>query len=355
MRTNIYYWKCDNDIPIKEKLIYNKKYSVAPIEKLVKEIFYYHFGKKPDRIKPADNMGNHYVYFVSLDNQQYVFRSDDGKLDDDYLEVEEIVMQFAKGAGIPVPEVLITDTTREKFSVNYQISKRVKGQNMAKFFNEGKLQKDKISQQLGMLVAKLHSIKTKGFGFFNTVRLKETGKLIGLDKSNKQYFYKKLVDHIEFLIKVEFLNRKEASEIMNLIEKYDKHLEIKQGVLVHKDITFWNLVGTEDKINAIVDWDDVISGDPVDDIAIMRCFYKDDVFLPFLEGYRQVKSLPSDFHIRLNLYVIRNMIWKAVFRIYMGYMKMDSENKRLNMDKTKTLWQFTRDQLFNAVKDLRNS
>ena len=38
---------------------------------------------------------------------------------------------------------------------------------------------------------------------------------------------------------------------------------------------------------------DVVVGDPVDDLSIVRCFYEDDVFLPVLDGYREVSELPE--------------------------------------------------------------
>jgi len=40
MRTNIYYWKCDNPLSVKEKLVYNGKYKLADITDTVNNSIY---------------------------------------------------------------------------------------------------------------------------------------------------------------------------------------------------------------------------------------------------------------------------------------------------------------------------
>ena len=106
-------------------------------------------------------------------------------------------------------------------------------------------------------------------------------------------------------------------------------------------------------MNGIVDWDDVISGDPGDDLAVVRCFYGDDIFVPLLEGYKEITPLPNDFYPRLWLYMIRNMLWKAVFRTFMKYFELDTKITLLNRDTKGTLKEFTRSQLFFGVNKLK--
>ncbi|HAN09780.1 MAG TPA: hypothetical protein DCP90_04115 [Clostridiales bacterium] len=51
MRENIYYWKCDNPLPIEEKWVYNDKYTLSDISDVVEKIAVYHFGKKPTKVE----------------------------------------------------------------------------------------------------------------------------------------------------------------------------------------------------------------------------------------------------------------------------------------------------------------
>lgn len=353
MRTNIYYWKCDNPLPVEEKLVYNDKYKLADITDTVREIAIHHFKKKPTKVASTGSSGNHYAYHIIYPDRTIFFRSDDGKIDDDYMDAEKAAMDLARKHGVPVPKVYATDTSKKKFPVRYQLMEKVAGESMKVFFQDGTLEKEKVSREVGRHLAKLHSIKLDGFGFFNTNILRNKNKIIGLDKTNKEYFDKKLQDHLKYLQDTTFLTGKEVKEIEKLIDKFKKHLDIKQGYMVHKDVAYWNMVGTPKKVNAIVDWDDVISGDPIDDLAVERCFYGEDVFNPLLEGYKEITSLPGDFYPRLWLYLIRNMLWKAVFRIFMKYMDMDVKVSLLNRSKDKSLKEFTYEQLYLGIDGLK--
>jgi len=352
MRTNIYYWKCDNPLSIKDKLVYNDKYRLADITDTVKEIANHHFKEDPKEIKSTGSSGNHYAYHIIYPDRTIFFRSDDGKIDDDYMDAEKAAMDLARKNGVPVPKVYATDTSKKNFPIRYQLMEKVSGKSMKVFYQDGSLDRTKVSRQVGRHLAKLHSIKLEGFGFFNTQILRKNNKIIGLDKTNREYFNKKLVNHLKYLQDKSFLKAKEVKQIEELIDKFKKHLDIKQGYMVHKDVAYWNMVGTPNKVNAIVDWDDVISGDPIDDLAVERCFYGEDVFDPLLEGYKEVVKLPDDFYPRLWLYLIRNMLWKAVFRIFMGYFDMTVKVSLLNRSKDKSLREFTHDQLFLGINEL---
>jgi aminoglycoside phosphotransferase (APT) family kinase protein len=353
MRTNIYYWKCDNPLPVEEKLVYNDKYRLADISDMVRAVARFHFNDEPMRVEPSGVSGNHYAYVITYPDREVFFRSDDGKIDDDYMDAEEAAMNLAGNSNVPVPQVFVTDTTKKLSPVRYQLMGNVSGENMKNFFQDGTLDKIGVSRDVGRYLANLHSIELDGFGFFNTEILKKEGRITGLNRTNREYFDTKLEDHLRYLRDTQFLTREEEHDIERLIGAFGAHLNIPRGRMVHKDIAFWNMVGTPTRVNAIVDWDDVISGDPIDDLAVMRCFYNEDIFIPLLEGYREVTPLPDDFYPRLWLYVIRNMLWKAVFRSFMKYFELDAKSAILNQDKKSTLKEFTHNQLSLAVNELK--
>ena len=122
---------------------------------------------------------------------------------------------------------------------------------------------------------------------------------------------------------------------------------------MHKDIAFWNIHGTRDRITGITDWDDVVLDDPVDDLSILRCFYEDDVLIPVLDGYREVRPLPEDFWPRFWLYMLRNMLWKVVIRIDMGYFDIQGEFFIRNQDNQEDFRRFTYERLYTPVQELR--
>ena len=121
MRTDIYYWKCDNPLPEAEKLVYNDKYRLADVSELVSQIAKQHFGAAPRCVEPTGSEGNHYTYIIRYPDRSVFFRADDGKIDDDYMDAEAAAMALARRHGIFVPVVYATDTSHSKFPIRYQL------------------------------------------------------------------------------------------------------------------------------------------------------------------------------------------------------------------------------------------
>lgn len=353
MRTDIYYWKCDNPLSVEEKLIYNDKYRLADISELVRAIALDHFRKDPIAVEPTGSAGNHYTYLIKYEDQTVFFRADDGKSDDDYMAAECAAMELASSHGVPVPRVYATDTSKSLYPVRFQLMEKVPGENLNTFYQNETLDRSAVGRQVGRHLAAMHQIKLDGFGFFNTDVLRSEHRILGLDHSHGDYFYKRFQVHLRYIRDNKFLCSDETREIEELVDRHAQLLSLDRGSLVHKDIAFWNLVGTPSRVNAIVDWDDVIVGDPVDDLAIMKCFYHDDVFGPVLEGYQEVVALPEHFYPKLWLFLLRNMLWKTVIRIFMGYFEMKGDFFLLSRDNRTSLQQFTYDRLHLAVNELR--
>jgi len=353
MRNNIYYWKCDNSLSVEEKLVYNDKYHLADITDLVRQIVINQFKKVPSFIEAVGNSGNHYAYRIHYPDQVIFFRSDDGKIDDDYMDAEAAALKLVRAAGVPVPEVIITDTSMKIFPVRYQILENIAGENLSGLYQSGSLDRTATATQLGRFLGQMHQVNVDGFGFINTDQLRKSQHIVGLCSTNTEYFHTRLDEHLKFLQDTKFLRSDEIKLIQDMIHKHEDHLQLAKGSLVHKDIAYWNLVGTADQINAIVDWDDVISGDPIDDLAVVRCFYQDDVFLPMLSGYGEVRELPDDFEVKLALYLVRNMIWKTVFRTNMKYFDFKEKEDLLNREDGKPLRQFTYERLYQGLDALK--
>src|SRR5205814_185714 len=94
---------------------------------------------------------------------------------------------------------------------------------------------------------------------------------------------------------------------------------LASGCLVHKDLALWNILGTETRIAAFIDWDDAISGDPLDDLSLLGCFYDGSIIARALAGYSSIRPLPDEYRRRFWLHLLRNMIVKAVIRVGAGY------------------------------------
>ena len=355
MRTDAYYWKCDNPLPVEEKLKYNDKYRLADITPLVRRAAEHHFRETPQAILSTGSAGNHYAYEVRFADRTLFFRADDGKTDDDYMLAEECAMRLARAQGVPAPRVHVTDVSLSLVPVRYQFIEWLADPPLRRYDQQGALDRAAVGRQLGRHTARLHRIRLAGFGFLNTEALQRGGEPAGLDASNRAYFQKKLPDHLRFLRDAQFLPPQVLDEIERLLARHDRLLDLPRGSLLHKDLAFWNVLGSHDRITAIIDWDDAVIGDPVDDIAIVKCFYGPDVIGPFLEGYRETAPLPDDFEARLSLYLLRNMLWKAVIRIFMRYFDMTGDFFILGPENRTSLRQFTLDRIMEGLAGLRRA
>ncbi len=352
-RSDIYYWKCDNVLPDREKLICNDKQAVADIGPVVRDIAQDYFGKNNLTVTACNGAGNHYTYIIKNNDGEFFFRADGGKLDDDYMDAEGAAMELVRKRGVKVPEVYHWDVSLDKYPIRYQLMELVRGECLNNYYQSQTLDRTQIGREVGRLLAKMHQVKLDGFGFFNTNILRTKNKIVGLDNKNRDYFCKQLDNHIKCLRDTDFLATAEVAEIESLIEKHGHLLDIGQGSVVHKDIAFWNMIGTENKVNAIIDWDDVIIGDPADDISVMKCFYNGDVLGPVYEGYEEVTKISDKFKARTSLYLVRNMLWKSVIRTKLNYFDKKKDFFLINDDNKSSLKEFTYNRLRQGIEELK--
>jgi Ser/Thr protein kinase RdoA (MazF antagonist) len=125
--------------------------------------------------------------------------------------------------------------------------------------------------------------------------------------------------HLAFLTEKGLIEAEQAAEFGRALRDYPESLQCTGGVLVHKDLALWNILGAPDKITAFIDWDDAVSGDVMDDVSLLACFHEGPVIAQVLAGYAEIRSLPADYCRRFWLHLLRNMIMKAVIRVGAGY------------------------------------
>ena len=91
-----------------------------------------------------------------------------------------------------------------------------------------------------------------------------------IGSAHADYFHLRLDEHLSFLVARSFLTAKQRDDIVSEIENHRSLLQLASGCLVHKDLALWNVLGTRDHIAAFIDFDDAISGDPMDDLSLIR-------------------------------------------------------------------------------------
>lgn len=326
MRNNIFYWKCDCDLaPEKKKsLFFADKYDNGERAKLAHAIAERFLGCAADKCEALKADGNHFTYLIRGRGQAFFLRADDGLSDDDYMLAESAVMNLLHAKNLPVPRVFATDVSLKDFPCRYQVMEFMDLPCLNNFYKNNELDSHKIARESGKFLAALHNNKFGGFGFIDTRALAKDGSLRGLDASLRAYFNKCLQDHLAYLRDQSLLTASSVKNIESLFAKHEPLLNISRGSLLHRDFAYWNLLGTRDTIGAVIDWDDCVIGDPADDFGILNCFLEEEQMNAALLEYFRPAPCDEGFQCRIWLHTLRNMLWKAMIRHYMGYFNKGS-------------------------------
>lgn len=319
-RSSTYYWKCDRPAafhgtasrPVEQRY-----------ERELLELLRHRFPGKPLSLRPSAAQGNHIAWHVSLDGSELFARLEDGPERDDFLEVESRLLQEVRALGVPAPQVFETDASRQSVPFAWQLLETIPCEDLNRLHRAGSLDGPRAARKIGAAVARWQSCQPPGFGPFDPATLRRSGSLAGFHARYEDYFRLHLERHLEFLVARAFLPASGATAIQEEIERHRSLLELERGCLVHKDLALWNILGTDQEVAAFIDWDDAISGDPLDDLSLLACFHDRAFLTAAFEGYQSVRPLPPDAWRRFWLHLLRNMLVKAVIRVGAGYFERD--------------------------------
>lgn len=331
-RNNIYYWKCDRPSSFFAIGEDDNDTITSSIEDDVYHLLKEYYGDDNFHLTPAGGQGNHITYLVKRNGEQRFIRLENGPENDDYMEVEAAIIRQVHELGIPTPSIYAVDSSRQKYAFAWQIMEYLAYPDLNKIFKSGELDSNTIMYDIGTYVAQWQHFATEGYGPYHSKILRSEGRLVGLLPTYRDYYMLNLEKHIAFLVQHGFLERETARNITKAVVSNADYLDITHGCLVHKDLALWNILGTKDKIKAVIDWDDAISGDPTDDLSLMGCFHSGAEINRMVKGYQSTKPLPESFLPRFWLHLLRNMLFKAVIRVGAGYFKKNDSFFLINSE-----------------------
>jgi fructosamine-3-kinase len=311
-RRDIYYWKCDR--PAAFHGTQSRGEEDANLASQLEQELQKYFNTKNVVLSPGAGQGNHLTWNAEVNGKAMFVRVENGPEKDGHLAVESALLDRVRAVGVVTPRVFGCDASRSRISFAWQALERIAAPDLNQWFKQGTLEVPKIAFEIGVAVAKWQTIKFEGFGVLDE-------KLRGYRASYVDYFHLRLDEHLRFLTEHGFLAN--AKEIREEIENHRALLELPQGCLVHKDLALWNILGARDQIAAFIDFDDAISGDPMDDLSLLACFHDTAFLHRAFEGYQSVRALPEHHLRRFWLHLLRNMIVKAVIRVGAGYFDRD--------------------------------
>lgn len=344
-RRDIYYWKCDRPAAFHGTAPRDER--EAQLVQPLTEALRAYFNTREINLQPALTQGNHVAFYAVIHGRCAFIRVEDGPERDGHLTVESVVLKHVRETGVRTPAVLGCDATRKRVPFAWQALERISSPDLNHWFKAGTLDLDSTAFQIGEAIAKWQNIVCTGFGSFDHA-------LSGGRSSYADYFHLRLDAHLHFLKTRGFL--KNTDEIRSVIEEHGALLSVDRGCLVHKDLALWNILGTQDRIDAFIDFDDAISGDPTDDLSLLACFHDAAFLRRAAEGYQSVRPLPAEYRRRLWLHLLRNMIVKAVIRVGAGYFERTDGFFLIGTGRSGAdLERTTRERLATAVHGLREN
>lgn len=339
-RQNMFYWQSDRPYTVDEiKTIFlDRKNDYKPSD--LTKAASHAMGEQIVLHDPINHGSVNIVCpFTTESGIEGVIRAHPKQIKNEYFYSEAEAMKLASTVGVPVPKTILVDDTRKTVPFDYMVTTRISGIVMKPAVLQNPSLYPVFLKQIGMYLAKLHSVKTQGYGFFDNEQAR-TGKLIGIDHSNEQHY-------LAALDLDEAFHMSNSSHIgIDLITKAFKVLKANIALarcdnpsIVHNDIADWNTVVDGDLVTGILDWDECFSGDPIFDFATTSLFYTDEHMEILKSGYQQISKLPNNYDKKFDLYVIRYVMSKSKIAIKQlntrqnDFMKQWLENavKKLNL------------------------
>lgn len=314
-RRDIYYWKCDRPAAFHGTQL--RGGADAEIAHQLEAELLQHFGTSDIVLSPGAGQGNHITWNAEVDGKALFIRVENGPEQDGHLATESAVLDRVRATGVRTPLVLGCDASRSRVSFAWQALERISAPDLNQWFKRGSLDVPRIAFNMGSAVARWQQITLDGFGVLDA-------DLRGYRSTYSDYFHLRLDEHLTFLVQRGFLTSMQREEIGKTIEDHRALLAISRGCLVHKDLALWNILGTPTEIAAFIDFDDAISGDPLDDLSLLACFHNAAFLQHAFAGYQSIRPLPEEYRRRFWLHLLRNMIVKAAIRVGAGYFERDS-------------------------------
>lgn len=281
--------------------------------------------------KPESWSTSHVIYIVTVAERErpVVIRANIGWGEPEtYMEVEKLITDKVATIGVPVNRILYVDVSRGQYPFDFQIQDMLDGSDIEGNFHGTRVEYDALSFDLGVFVAKWGALEYPGFGRLNPKDAAQ-GTLSGTKESMYDYMIVRLDEDLRYLADGGVISVSQADIIRKLFEEYRAVMQVKKGTLVQYDLADHNIMfdGSQ-TITGIFDWEAAVIGDPMLDLAsapTWKTFHPREAKL--IEGYRSVRSLPSFFREKMNIYRLRTMVWKMVYAIRAGILNADRKRK----------------------------
>lgn len=263
-------------------------------------------------------------YVVLDDGRELVLRLHPAGLKNAYFDVEALAMETARPV-VPTPKVI--GVFHDEPAYDFIVMEKMSGRNMHVYLQEHPESDELLVRAMGCTMAKLHTVKVSGYGFFDNERAK-SGELIGLHNSFRDHVLANLAENLSVIVNGGYLTQQQRTAVETLL-KDSELTRCDDPRLLHNDMADWNVLVDGENLTAVLDWDECFAGDPVADIACWSLFFSTKRLKKFLEGYAEITPLSNNFEEKLHLYRLRYIAAKMSLRYRKAEYQKDDIMKHL--------------------------
>jgi hygromycin-B 4-O-kinase len=230
--------------------------------------------------------------------------------------IEHWASRRLQEARLPSLNVAAFEVLPQSLPCPFLLMEEASGQTLTRFEDsETQAMPEPLLFELGRVLGTIHQIPGKGAGLLDCGSLEWPE---GLHARWRDYVSLRLDEHLRVCREIGAINDEESRKAIQYFEDANDLLNGASVRLLHGDPGHHNVFSDGQRITAIIDWEDALCGDPIFDIAYWGTFVRDEMRERFLDGYRSIEKLPSDFERRYWLYYLRVALSKTVHRFRFG-------------------------------------
>lgn len=244
---------------------------------------------------PARGSINYYL----IVNNAYVIRFDiTGKIVSRF-QSEALAYRYLCDSGVPVPEVVALDRSKELIPYEYLITTRLEGTPVIDSWSSlSAQQREQVACEAGRYLAVIHS---HTFDRFGKLRDLASGGFICWYDYSADYFHRYARQALDLgIIDISLRDR-----MQEILDQYRPLWDaVTKGSLVHSDYHFENILQHKGAVSGIIDFEWSYPGDPTIDLVV------EDLWeqmcpgsKPFVyAGYTSLSQLDPNHDLKMALY-----------------------------------------------------
>lgn len=272
-------------------------------------------GEAVDKVERIVRGESNEVYGIrTKQNKKVILRI--GHWDKKTFEREKWAVEQSRAVGVPVPRILaIGEEPSESAQVYYCVQEKLQGNTLDTLLYSEDLPTHRaqpIVEKAGEALAKIHSVRTSGWGYLETPTCGEHAQL-----DNKFAKVEAESDRISMALQRTNLP---VPNVETILEQLKSGISVFQGNqrLVHGDFGPKHIfVDEHDEITGIIDWEQAESADPVVEFARWDFWFDKASPTAWLKtGHERIAQLGDNYDERFRIAKLEAAIWTLLYFTY---------------------------------------